>query len=155
MDILKKVTQLIGKYRYAVLVLVIGLFLILLPTSSGEKEAEVTAAVQETVDIASQLEDILSQIEGVGRVKVMLTQEEGEVTLYQSDEGSTSRDTVIITDGNRGESGLIQQVNPPSYRGAIIVCQGADNAAVRLNVVEAVSKVTGLSTDHISVLKMK
>lgn len=35
-----------------------------------------------------------------------------------------------------------------------MVCQGADNAAVRLAIVEAVSKVTGLGANRISVLKM-
>jgi len=36
-----------------------------------------------------------------------------------------------------------------------VVCQGADDPAVRLAVSQAVSSVTGISTDRISVLKMK
>ena len=39
--------------------------------------------------------------------------------------------------------------------GAIVVCQGGDNATVRLAIIEAVSNVTGLGADKISVLKMK
>jgi len=39
--------------------------------------------------------------------------------------------------------------------GAVIVCQGADDPQVRLSIVDAVSKVTGLGSDKISVLKMK
>ena len=62
--------------------------------------------------------------------------------------------TVIIS-SNREESGLIQQIHPPIYQGAIILCQGADSAAVRLSIVDAVANVTGLSTDKITVLKMK
>jgi len=49
----------------------------------------------------------------------------------------------------------VQQVNPPTYLGAVIVCQGADSASVRLAIVSAVGSVTGLSTDKITVLKMK
>jgi len=41
------------------------------------------------------------------------------------------------------------------YRGAVVVCQGGDNASVRLAVVEAVSNATGLTSDRITVLKMK
>ena len=41
------------------------------------------------------------------------------------------------------------------YTGAVIFCQGADSAAVRLQVVEAVAVYTGLSSNKIMVLKMK
>ena len=85
----------------------------------------------------------------------MLTVEEGETTVYQYDETASGKTTVIITDEERAESGLVQQVIPQKYRGAIVVCQGADSASVRLSVIEAVAKVTGLGTDRISVLKMK
>ena len=68
---------------------------------------------------------------------------------------TTKTDTVTVTDAQRNESGLIRQVNPPVYKGAVIVCQGADNAAVRLAIVDAVGKATGLGADKISVLKMK
>ena len=60
----------------------------------------------------------------------------------------------MITDENRTQTGLVQQSIPPTYRGAIVVCQGADSPAVCLAVKEAVSKVTGLDTSQISVLKM-
>ena len=41
------------------------------------------------------------------------------------------------------------------YTGAVILCQGADSATVRLQIVEAVSVYTGLSSNKIMVLKMK
>ena len=66
-----------------------------------------------------------------------------------------TEDTVIITGSDRSQQGLICQQIPPQYLGAVIVCQGADKAAVRLALVEAVSDATGLSTDAITVLKMK
>ena len=41
------------------------------------------------------------------------------------------------------------------YRGALIVCAGADSPQVRLDLVNAVAGLTGLSTDRITVVKMK
>lgn len=157
MDFLKKLTEFVSKYRYVALVLVIGLILMLLPTSSSEKNdpADPIAETAAEKTVAEELEEILRRIEGVGDVKVMLTVQTGEVVIYQYDEKSSGRDTVIITDDSRAESAVVQQVNPPIYRGAIIVCRGADSAAVRLNVIQAVSSVTGLSADRITVLKMK
>ena len=137
--------ELVRKYRYVLLVVLAGLFLMALP--------------EPRQDLQTGLEEILSQIQGAGRVQVLLTQREGERTVYQTDEDSTSSgirsDTVLLNGSDRSQTGLVQQVNPPTYLGAVIVCQGADSASVRLAIVEAVGSVTGLSTDKITVLKMK
>lgn len=42
-----------------------------------------------------------------------------------------------------------------SKNGAVIVCDGADSAAVRLSVTNAVTAYTGLGSDKIWVMKMK
>lgn len=153
------------KYRYVLLVVLAGIFLMALPEGEEKQPETVSPAAESTVQpsLAASLEDILGKIEGAGKVQVLLTQAEGEQTLYQTDEdittgeisGDIRRETVIITDGSRGEAGLIRQVNPPTYLGAIVLCQGADSAKVRLAIVEAVSSVTALSSDSITVLKMK
>ena len=161
----KKVTGFVSKYRYVLLVLLIGLAFMLIPSGESRKNEEpeaVQTVTQKKTDIAEELTNILTQIEGAGKVKVMLTVEAGETTIFHQDEDITGgesssihRETVIITDSNRGQSALIEQVNPPKSLGAVIVCEGAERAAVRLNIIEAVSKVTGLGADRISVLKMK
>ena len=109
---------------------------------------------EETLD--KELEAILSNIKGAGRVQVMLTVASGEQVIYQTDSSSADRqDTVIINGENRVQDGLVQQIISPTYRGAIVLCQGADSANVCLAIKEAVSKVTGLDSSKISVLKMK
>lgn len=155
------------KYRYAALILVLGLLLMLLPGRSQSKQTQTQSqqpvSLQQKQSMAEELVQILSQMQGVGKVRVMLTVAAGEKTIYQSDEdlstnenGSTIRkDTVILSGTDRGQQALVSQVLPPEYLGAIIVCQGAEQAAVRLAVVDAVSKATGLSSDKISVVKMK
>lgn len=161
----QKLPVLLKKYKYAVLVLAIGLVLMVLPSKTKNTQAESqnsTTPIQ-TVDPAKELAAILTQIQGVGKVQVLLTVKSGESTVYQTDEdittsetGSTIRkETVIITDSERNAQPLVVQVLPPQYLGAVIVCQGAENASVRLAVVEAVCNATGLGADKISVLKMK
>lgn len=159
-----KVREVVKKYRYALLILALGLVLMWIPEGSETvQEVQEETVAQEPVDTASELEGILGQIDGVGKVKVMLAHATGEELFYQTDDDLSSssdsvserRDTVIITDGERTESGLIRQINPPTYLGAIVVCQGADRPSVCLAIVEAVSDVTGLGADRISVLKMK
>ena len=65
------------------------------------------------------------------------------------------KSTVLISGDNRAENGLLRQRNPPVYLGAIVLCQGADKASIRLAIVEAVTDATGLGSDRITVLKMK
>ena len=163
MELMQKIVSAASKYRYVILILVIGLVLMMIPFGK-EAEHEIQASVtkQEETDLSEQLTQILSQIQGAGKVSVMLTVKTGQNTVYQSNEditsgdnGSIRQDTVIVTDENRVESGLIQRVIAPEYRGAIIVCEGADKPEVRLHIIEAVASVTGLGTDKISVLKMK
>ena len=94
---------------------------------------------------------------------MLLTEASGEETIYQingntssSDTSSSSKqDTVTITDSQRNEQGLVRQKNPPKYMGVIVVCQGGDQATVRLAIIDAVSKAIGLGADKISILKMK
>lgn len=154
----EKIKQWIGKYKYLALILLAGIGLMLIP--SGSKETRQTTqnilTATPTVSITEELETILSNIQGAGRVQVMLTVKSSEQTIYQTDTPSADRqDTVIITDEERAQSGLVQQIISPTYRGAIVLCQGADSASVCLAIKEAVSKVTGLDLSEISVLKMK
>lgn len=162
---LNKWSDFIKKYKYVAIVLVIGLVLMMLPT---EKGSEVNSKKEDAVTVSEksfdqQLSEILQQISGVGNAQVLLTEASGKQTIYQSNTNTSISDsttsnqisTVIITDSDRAQSGLIQQVNPPVYLGAVVICQGADSPAVRLAVTNAVSKITGLSTDRIAVMKMK
>ncbi|MGM9548816.1 MAG: hypothetical protein ACI3V5_03125 [Faecousia sp.] len=153
--------ELLKKYRYVLLVVLAGLLLMALPEGRKAEPEPETAVVETEIrqDLQTDLAEILSQIQGAGRVRVLLTQREGEQTVYQADEDFTDsgarRDTVILTGSDRSQTGLVRQVNPPTYLGAVIVCQGAESASVRLSIVEAVASVTGLTTDKITVLKMK
>lgn len=152
-------TEYIKKYRAVFLILLAGILLLTLPEKkTAEPLADKTAA-EEKQDLQKSLSEILSLIQGAGKVEVLLTPEAGEQIIYQTDEDRSSdsvkSDTILISNSAREEEGLIRQVNPPRYRGAIILCQGADNALVRLNIVDAVCSVTGLTSDRITVLKMK
>lgn len=153
------------KYKYSILVLLIGLLLMAIPGKTTRKYENVTS--NNTEINASKLEDrlsvILSQVSGAGKVEVVLTASAGEEVIYQTNNDSSIGDstehdksnTVTITDAERNQTGLIRQINPERYLGAIVLCQGADDPAVCLAIVDAVSKATGLGANKISVLKMK
>ena len=158
----RQLTFIYKQYKYVLLVAAAGLLLMLIPQSKKEAQQVITQVQENILTVEEQLGAILSQVDGAGEVRVLLTQASGEETLYQTDQDydtsaelhSSRTDTVTITDAERNETGLVRQVNPPVYLGAIVVCEGADNPVVQLSIVEAVCKVTGLGADKISVLKM-
>ncbi len=156
----EKGSLLFSKYKFVLLVLFLGIALMSVPTGGIEEKAATEPQQPLPATTAEQLEQILSQIEGVGKVRVMLTESCGSLTEYQTDEdrtadGSIRVETVIVSGGSREEEGLIKTVTPATYLGAIIVCQGADRPSIQLSVIQAVSNVTGISSDRITVLKMK
>lgn len=161
----KRALQFISKYKFVVIILLVGIGLMLLPTSGRKSDLEPIQEPTQTAatDFSERLANVLGCIDGAGKVQVLLTQAQGEETVYQTDSDHTNNEnetvtrvtTVTVTDAQRNQNGLIRQVNPPAYLGAIVVCEGAEDPAVRLAITQAVSKVTGLGADRISVLKMK
>ena len=163
-SIVKKYKDTFRKVRYGVLIIVIGILLMVIPDKQKTVEnvqQQVETNQLETVE--SRLASILSEVDGAGQTSVLLTVLAGEESIYQVDEQvSTNSDssetkitTITVTGKDKNETGLIRQVIPQKYLGAIIVCRGADSPSVKLAIVEAVAKVTGLGADQISVLKMK
>lgn len=157
--------QFLTKYKYFFLILLAGILLMLLPMGERKTSAVPAAIPTETevLTLQEQLSALLSQMDGAGKVQVLLTQASGEKTIYQTNEDSTSAersetsrtDTVILTDSSRNQTGLVCQVDPPTYLGAVVLCQGAENSTVRLAITQAVSNATGLGYHKITILKMK
>ena len=153
----QRINAIFGKYKYPILVFLVGLVLLALP--KGEPPEQVTLPAETVaVDLELRLEALLSQIAGAGQVRVLLTEDTGRETVYQTDTqtdaDSLREDTVIVEDSARMETGLVRRTLEPSYRGAVILCQGADAPGVKLAIVEAVRCVTGLGADRISVQKL-
>ena len=159
-----KLKTTIEKYKYMLLVLLVGLGLLLIPENKQSETTQIQATQRETERVdEKELSDILQTVEGAGQVRVMLSVAAGEKTIYQTDQdisgigenNKSKTETVIVSDAQRNEVGLIKQIDSPVYLGAIVICQGANSPTVKLAITQAVSKITGLSTEKICVLKMK
>ena len=155
--------QLWKKYRLVLLIVLAGLLLMLLPGGSGQETEEVrqereTFSLEET---ERRMEEILSRIEGTGKLQLMLTLKSGSQLYLAEDtdesadgeEVQVQRETVTLHRGSGYEDVVITRQIYPMYQGALVVCQGADKATVRLAVTEAVAALTGLSSDKITVVK--
>ena len=103
------------------------------------------------------MEAILGKIDGVGKLRLMLTLRSGtRLTLAentQREENRTQRETVTLNRGSGYQDVVVTRETYPVYLGAVVVCQGAGSGGVRLAVTEAVAALTGLPADRITVVQ--
>lgn len=127
---------------------------------------------QDTLSL--QLEEILEKIDGVGKVKVLITYSQTNEIIPMYNEDTSQKDTeeqdtsggtrkIIETDTKKeiiyqetdGEkTPITQSIVSPKIEGAIITAQGAGNATVKTNIIQAVEAVTGISSHKIQVFSM-
>ncbi len=144
-----------------------------LATTPNTNTFDITEEPEED-ELAQKLENILSKINGVGRVEVMITYSETSKTIPVYNEESTQQDTeetdsnggtrkitqtdtrkeVIYEEVDGNKTLITQSVISPTIEGAIITAEGANNATVKANIVQAVEAVTGIATHKIQVFEM-
>lgn len=132
----------------------------------------INSSEEDSIDI--KLEEILSKINGVGKVEVMITYAETSKTMPVYNEESTEENTeetdseggtrkvtqtdvkkeVIYEENDGGKEIITQSIVSPTIEGAIIAAEGANNSVVKTNIIQAVEAVTGLATHKIQVFQM-
>ena len=154
----RRLWALAGRYQYVLLVLAAGALLLLLPSGGGEEPDPAGTAAAEPFDLEGfeeKLADTLSQVQGAGKTRVVLSLDSSSRTVLAQDverqEGGGASTVVTVGRGSGSQEVVPLQTVAPSFRGALVVCPGGGDPQVRLRLVEAVSALTGLGSDRISV----
>jgi len=125
-------------------------------------------------NLEQSLEDILSKMSGVGKVDVLVTYSETSEVVAMYNETYTSSNTeetdtnggvrkieetdtskeIIFEDKDGEQTPITQKVVMPKIEGAIVTAEGAGNANIKTNIIQAVSAATGLSAYRIQVFEM-
>ena len=145
--------------RLLILLFLAGLVLYLLCRLSVPEEPKpAPEPAEQAQTLEQELEALLSRLPGAGKVRVILSLEQEAQKVYQTDEtgsesggGSSSSSHTVITSGE----GLVRTAYAPVYRGAAVGCEGAESAALVLKIKAAVSCLTGLRNDQITVIPIK
>ena len=149
----------LSKYIYVVLVIVAGVVLMLLPGGERDRPQAESPALEEAFDLEAfeeKLERALSQVEGAGETKVVLTLDGGSRQVLarnqdQERDGGSSNTVVTVGKGSGQQEVVPLQTVAPQFRGALVVCPGGEDPQVRLKLIGAVAALTGLGSDRISV----
>ena len=158
-----------GSLGLIAVIVILGVILLLLP-SSGDRPKETTkpivaqeVAVDTVEDLECRIAAALSGLDGAGKVTVVLSlHSDGQMHLATDKDAKSGGDTqqrseeaVIVSSGSSLQSPVIVKREYPEYRGALVVAEGADNPTVKLAITQAVTSLTGLSSDRVTVVKMQ
>lgn len=121
---------------------IVGIVLIFLSSyvdfdlgASNQKEEEFSVTTYST-EIENDLQNVISQIEGAGTTKVLLTMENSVEYVYLDD--STTKTKEI----------------EPHIRGVLVVCEGGDDPVVVERITQAVTKTLDISTAKVCITKL-
>lgn len=129
--------------------------------------------VSNQTELETKLENILSTIKNVGKVNVLINYSESSslVPLYnestttssteEGDSGGGTRNVteteskkdVVFSESSGQKQPVTEKTVMPTIQGAIITAEGAKDANVKTNIINAVGAVTGLSIDKIQVFE--
>lgn len=125
-------------------------------------------------NLEQRLETILSNISGVGNVKVFLNYSESSETVAMYNENSKtsiteetdtsggvrkvestdSQKDIVYQENNGSKTPIVQKTIEPKIEGAIITAKGASDINIKTNIIQAVEAATGLATHKIQVFEM-
>lgn len=126
-------------------------------------------------ELEARLEDILSQVDGAGNVKVMVKISTGREIIVsedisrditqtkENDSEGGSRETVsekhdaktvIINESGLNRPLILKEIEP-KIEGIIIITEGGDNIEIQNSLTKAAQTILGVEPHKVQVLKMK
>ena len=166
----KTIAETLKKYKYILIVLAAGIIILIMPWGDGgQSESLITQELKipefSLEEQEKRLEEALSQMDGAGQVRVMLTLKSDieQKIAYDEDtnlkteadgfyETDSKIEVVSLQNGSGKQSPITVKYIYPCYQGALVVTQSA-SPEVKLQLVNAVAALTGLTTDKITVVK--
>lgn len=158
-----------GKDQLLILVL-LGLLLavIAIPTDPKEKESvpveeSETQKAEETISYESRMEQkleaLLESVDGVGKVRVMLTFEgTGEKTVEKDQTltaEETREETVYEEKGSSERIPYVTSETNPKVEGVLVIAEGGGNSRIKQEILEAAQALFGIDAHKIKIMKME
>lgn len=172
-----------------ILLVLLGLLILVIamPTDGGKKTEDKTADVQEDLgtgksrqgmteknQLEERLELALSNIEGVGKVRVMITYKDNGTQVVEKDGNSSSSSTTEedssggtrkVTESERNETTVYNSTGgdgepfiakelTPEIEGILVVAEGGNKTSVKQNISNAVLALFPVEAHKIVVVKM-
>ena len=133
--------------------------------SSSTAETSLTAGTSSEsycTDTEKRLEEVLQRIDGAGEGRAFLKVGSEQRYVYAtegkksvSDKKTEEEEKYVLIGGNGGKNALIETVEAPEIEGAVILCSGCGDPAVREQVYRAAAAALGIPTAKIYVGRLR
>lgn len=131
-----------GKFKNIVIIMgIVGIGLIFISTLSAfnpsEKNDTSYSVTEYKEDMQSSVENLLSQVDGVGNVTVLLTIENSVECVYLENNSTKTKEI------------------EPIIRGVVVACDGGDDPIVIERVLNVVTKALNISSAKVCITKLQ
>ncbi|MCL2546513.1 MAG: hypothetical protein FWE06_04875 [Oscillospiraceae bacterium] len=174
----EKLKSVLSKYKYLLIVVAMGVALLIWPSSRQSTVGQTSSAQAEyaqmfsTAEMETRLSEALARVEGVGRVEVVLTLRSGTETVFQTENSKrvsqqrengetidynndTTESTLVLARGGGVQEPAVVMKRSPEFMGALIIADGGNEQVVALQIINAVTALTGIPSDRIAVVGMQ
>ncbi len=177
-------TQVSGKWKkpkkdQILIGILVGVLLLIVALPQGGDQKETDGVVRAETETNSEdpvavmeekLQNILEQVEGVGKVEVMITvssmgkktvekdrtaqEESGGASGEETSTTRTEETTVYARDSEGNEVPFVTEETTPQIQGVLVAAQGGDNLVVAENITEAAEVLFGVEVHKIKIMKL-
>ncbi len=124
----------------------------------------------------NKLEKALRYVDGVGKVRVLITLQSSEQKIVEKDgpeeysdttetdstggsrmigNSRIEKSTIYTTDGQGGNTPYVVMTIPPAVEGVVVIAQMSDQEKVQENIIEAIQVLFDIEANKIKIVKMK
>lgn len=165
MNIINELKKLLTSNKiFIVLSALLGIGILMVISSehfnTGSPPTEPTAKVNNkaengTTTNEQELEKILSEIKGVGDVKIMIAYGSTDKKIIEKDKDSNGNEKTVTKNESSKSEPYVIMTESPTINGIIVVAKGGGNIHVKNMIIDCVSDVMGVSAYKVKVLEMK
>lgn len=160
-----------GKHNLFVLFLV-GILLVVIAMPTEKKEESIVGGDEETQEenrteekenryeqkMEQRLSRILSEVEGVGKNKVMITLQSTSEKVIEKDKETDEmlqRETTVYWKVRDEENPYVKKEITPKIEGVVVIAEGGSDPVIVQNITEAVQALFDVDTHKIKVMKLQ
>lgn len=115
--------------------------------------------------LETRMEDILEEVQDVGKVSVMITLKSSSEQVIEKDtvidsqtsesdtQNSSSKTSIYTEDSDGKRNPYVKKIYTPTVEGVIVIAEGGDNQIVVKNITESIQALFGVDAHKIKIMK--
>lgn len=142
-----------AKFLLPAAAVAIGIILLFIPVNNKAATTDEDAKNISfyTEELENKITALLLRVEGINEASVLITLENTGQQILAENTSTSSREYVIINNGEADEGIKITDIYP-EVRGVAVVCTNGNDAAVKEKITSLLASALGIPTNRITVV---